>query len=289
MGNARIPEPQRDQIRLRGFGRQWDAAGTGLPSLPTMADFTTLRRHRIPGIPDPEDASDASVTALVSSLEAKYALLKDTNLSNHILSALKEIPFTKVRCVALGSPSQEEPALYQLALLRLIAENQHIKSRHISLYDPVFTALDIALFRRLDYIVEEEYTPTEKDDCLYFLPHAPLNLTNTVLLQEPKFFLSNNAVRHTERLAKAELHAKYPLLSKLVHILEPSTASVPGDGFTPVVRRRHRKNKAKLIDTNINYDEIRSYFSSAAMTSFKEWEEGPWLNAFTDLALHVIG
>lgn len=266
-------------------GLQWDQW------VATMAEFIPAKsRRKLPGITDTESTSPESIKALIHNLESKHKAVRESVLYKKITDACDPVKFTSIRCVALGSPCQETPALYQLALLRAIAEDHGIPNGQISLFDPVFTALDEALLHDMGYIVEDVYSPkVDKDTCLFFLPHAPLSLTNTILNdQEPKHFLSNNVVTHTDRMIKTELHKKYPLLSKLVHLLEQSTTAIVDD-FQPVIKRKNRKpQKNKFIEIKIDYDAVDTYFSSPSMTSFKESEEGPWINSFTDLAYHII-
>jgi hypothetical protein len=253
-----------------------------------MSEFIKIKaRRRIVGIQSPDDTSTEAVDLLSQNLQAKITVIQESQLYKEIQRSFANIKLVKIRCVALGSPCQDEPALYQLALLKAIAEEYNITSGHISIYDPVFSSLDNQLFNNLGYRVEEAFDALDNDSCLYFLPHAPLDLTNAVLRQQPKFFLSNNVLSHTQRVLKSDLHEKYPLLSKLVHTLEKNTEHVVDD-FQPIVKRKNRRQKNKFREPKIDYTAIESYFSEPTVVSFKEIEQGPWLNSFTDLAFHVI-
>lgn len=247
----------------------------------------TKNRRKLPGIQDPTCASEGSIRAFETNLEAAFNTVVESALFGQIERSLETVRLERIRCVALGSPCQEEPALYQLALLMAIAKAKGVDE--ISLYDPVFTRLDKAYFEKVGYIVEEQYTPVNLHLTLYFLPHAPLTLTSCVLNEHPRYLLSNNVLSHTERMSKSGLYEKYPLLARVVYQLEQSTRP-PVDDFQPVVskRKNRRPNKNRYVEKELDYSIIDAYFSKPSLTSYKEFEEGPWLNSFTDLSLHVL-
>jgi hypothetical protein len=113
---------------------------------------------------------------------------------------------------------------------------------------------------------------------------------------KPSLLLANNISTHTERLGKLELYNKYPLLSKLVHLLEKDLKDSTverrkntEDDFQPVVsKRKSRKSKHKYVEPSLDYSSVASYFSSISIVSFKKDEEGEWNNSFTDLAFHRL-
>lgn len=254
-----------------------------------MSEFTQVKtRKKLSGILDPEVSSVSNQNLLKAGLETKKGIIKSSALYENIELALHPHKFSKIRCVALGSPSQEEPSLFQLALMLLIAEEHSIQGEDISLFDPVFTPLDVEIFKSLNFEVEDEYIPKDSSDILFFLPHAPLVLTSSVLtLQSPKLLLANNIQAHTDRLTKLELFEKYPLLSKLLSLLQKGDGK-PDDGFEAVVKKKNRRQKNKFVEPKINHSRINSYFENVQLISFKEFEEGEWLNTFTDLAFHLI-
>lgn len=253
-----------------------------------MSDFVKVRsRKKINGILDPQVANETNINILKDNLEVKKSILKESKLFENIINALESPKFTKIRCVALGSPSQEEPALYQLALLMLIIEKFEIEGEQVSLYDPVFTALDNDLLTSFKFQIKDQYIPNDDDSILFFLPHAPLSLTNQVISeQNPKLLLANNIQTHTTRLTKTELFEKYPVISKLVSLLNKE--ETPKDDFEPVVKKKNRRQRSKFTEPKVDHSEVDTYFKNINLISFKEFEEGEWLNSFTDIAFHVI-
>lgn len=307
------------------------------------------------------------VGRLRSRLTAFRETLRKSPLLESIFLSLKNRPFTAIRCLALGSPSDSPASVYQLAYLLEIAGHFEIPKDAVSLYDPVFAAADNALFDHYGLLVEETHTPRE--NTLYFLPHAPLDLTESLILErEPLLVLANDMVAHTERMSKKKLHDQYRHLSLLVHLVEekearekeekkkearekeeqkkdtrekeetgkpqpeetplgkanesekinhqkrlngvkndeipPTSLTYNGasaentssltengpesrrnDGFVPV--RRKKRSRAVFVPSSIDYDYSGAYFSDMSVVRCIR-AEGPWGNAFTDLALHVI-
>lgn len=253
-----------------------------------MADFVKVKgRKTIHGIQDPNSTKKEDVEILKKALEAKEQAIKSSELFQHIQSDLSPGLFTRIRCLALGSPSQNEPALYQLALLRLLTAANDVEDADVSLYDPVFSPLDIELFKELHYKHEDSYD-SEHRETLYFLPHAPLSLTSKIIKDDaPQLLLANNIITHTDRLTKSELFDKYPTLAKLTSLVDVKNS--PVDDFKPVVsKRKSRKSKNKFKEPELDYSKIEAHFQQATVTSYKDFEEGAWLNSFTDIALHRL-
>lgn len=250
-----------------------------------MSEFVQSKGRRgIQGISDVDTKSQESLDKLEGLLEVKIRTIKESELMKSVLNAFGDNDIKRIRCLALGSPSIDDAALCQLAFLKIIVSEYNVSD--ISLYDPVFTPLDEFLFEFEKYKLEKEYKPIDVDTTLYFLPHAELDLTNHIINSEnPKILLSNNILTHTERLIKSDLYSKYPILSKMVNILEP-TKETPIDGFQPV-KKRNRKSK-KFIEKTFDHSIIDSYFTDITLISFKDNEEGDWNNAFTDLAYHKL-
>ncbi|CCD27160.1 Ber1p NDAI_0J02680 [Naumovozyma dairenensis CBS 421] len=229
-----------------------------------------------------------------------------------------------IRCLAIGSFHQDLPARYQLALLLEIIQylsshstdnnNNEQQSITVSIYDPIFDKDD------LDYISTkqqkenwklEESMPfvSSNDLTLFFLPHAPLNLTETILnIERPKLCLANNIITHTDRYTKLQLFEKYPFISKLVHSLESTTQPIipkdietENDQFETFIskknKRRNRNNNNKHIiykEPTIDYDSIDTYFKNCSiLTDFNNGKllkdiKNTWINSFSDLTLHLI-
>lgn len=257
-----------------------------------------------------KSASDKSFEEIVQSdrdVLKKSEFLSD--LFQNLQPYLNDIK--KVRCVAIGNFREDFPATYQFALLLEIID--HINSENqrdiiVSLYDPVFTKEETIYLETLGekWIIEENFSESNASDygsVLYFLPHAPLDLTENILSSEsPHLWLANNMLSHTDRYTKAQLYEKYPHLGKLVHYLQPNIAPETKkqdsmDDFTTFVPKRKRKNrnnssKLKVKLPELDYDSIATKFKSCKiLTDFdrgKYLKEKPWINSFSDLTLHAV-
>lgn len=243
-------------------------------------------------------------------------LIKQSGMFNELCDALEPYKETisKIRCLAIGSFYEDYPARYQLALLlELVDYVQKGKQTDllVSLYDPVFTQEDVKYINSLGprWTIDEiapEWEPDSLTSTLFFLPHASLGLTEKILRTEkPHLWLANHVVAHTDRYTKLQLHEKYPVMSKLLHVLEsPNVSSetkdkvvknfITGDDqFTTFVsKRKRRKNKVKYTEPIIDYSLIESHINSCKiLTSFQDGDllkNQLWLNSFSDLALHLI-
>lgn len=227
----------------------------------------------------------------VITLFDKYvSQMQQSELVKETLDLLRDKGITKIRCLALGLPFHTINALYQLAYVAVLTEKLGIEALEVSLFDPVFDEHDRDLLVGMKYKVSELYEQTDSNT-LYFLPHAPLELTDHVLAEfKPRWLLGNDVAAHTDRLTKKELHDKYRLISLLHNLVAASETNVPDNGFVPVSRRkknRKRQNKLVYEDPKIEYDYESTYFSSATIMRLKHIE-GCWGNSFTDLALHHI-
>ncbi|ONH67092.1 SRR1-like protein BER1 [Cyberlindnera fabianii] len=251
-----------------------------------MSEFQkTKSRSKLAGISDVDATDPESVRALSEKVTKAEEEIKGQELVRRIISELELKSFTNIRCLALGSPCRETNALYQLALLNIVVKRLSVKS--VSMFDPVSTPLDIAYFDESGYS-HEEADPSSPSSTLYYLPHADLHLTEQLLFEKhPVIMLSNNTITHTDRLLTATLHNQYPTLSLLRHILSKTTNQPCDDGFqAPKKKRRNKPTKFKPLQ--IDYTAVPTKITEAQMVSFKEFEEGPWLNAFTDISCHTI-
>lgn len=203
-------------------------------------------------------------------LNSYKEIIIKTNAYNQTIDKLPSIKI--LRCLALGSPSDSNIAMYQLAFLVLLQEKFKFQ---ISAFDPVFNDNDQDLFKELDIKVEEEFQ-SPYEDTLYYLPHAPLDLTENIIKGKVKYMLGNNIAKHTERLTKSKLHQQYPTLSHLVNLTTPQ---VKKDEFVTVSRRK------KYVPPKIEYDYSTTYFKTLTLTEFDN--DGP-LNCFSDMTLHII-
>ena len=226
------------------------------------------------------DKSTLNKSPLISRLVKLHSELLESTILNETLSLIKQYGFTRIRCLALGSPSESKNAMYQLAYLKEVVDVLAIHD--VSLYDPVFNIVDKELFRVMDYAVEEIYTPTDQLKTLYFLPHAPLELTEVLLNQEnPLFLLANDLVSHTDRLTKLKLHQTYKTISLLVHLQQD--VGIVSD-FIPVSKKKRNK-KIVYQEPEIVYDLLENYFEKIKISRF---QVDGWDNSFSDLAFHVI-
>lgn len=244
--------------------------------------------------------------------------VKESLMFQDLTSQLQPIAksVTSIRCLAIGSFTDDFPARYQLALLLEMVE--YIKCTNeldkvlVSVFDPVFTDDDKNFIQSLGsmWTIDEEMPSKNfnNDSTFYFLPHAPLDLTEHVLIAEkPKYYLANNIIQHTDRYTASQLHGKYPVISKLVHLIqknedritkdtETNRDDTATDGFTTFVSKRNRKNKKndKYIfkEPAIDYSAIETYFKEAkVVTDFNNGEhlkDKPWVNSFSDLTFHII-
>ncbi|GAV52563.1 hypothetical protein ZYGR_0AG05540 [Zygosaccharomyces rouxii] len=207
----------------------------------------------------------------------------------------------RVRCLAIGSFHEEFPAKWQLALLMEVLDYLNASNPSVSLYDPVFTEEDLRFVSLLEgWSVDERISPEwikDSSRTLFFLPHAPLDLTELVLGKEqPKYWLANHFVAHTDRYTKLQLFETYPLISKLVNSLSetdsPRDQAASQDEFTTFVSRRRRKNRQTYQEPKLDYSSIGSSFQKCQLLQdFQRGEllkDQPWINSFSDLALHLI-
>lgn len=196
----------------------------------------------------------------------------------------------RIRCLALGSPSESNAALYQLAYLNELVKLFKIDPLKVSLYDPVFVDADIDLFEKLQYTVDT-VTPDsfESDSTLFYLPHADLKLTEDVILtSEPRFLLGNWVLSHTESFTKKKLFDEYKIMALLKNSMEEksiSSESSESSEFTIVKKKRN--NKLVYVEPKIDYCYDEVYFKEVLAKKFDKIK-GIWGNAFSDLALHEI-
>lgn len=132
-------------------------------------------------------------------------IIRTSKLFQDISLSLENIEISTIRCLALGSPSESKNARFQLALL---IELQQLLDAEVSLYDPIFNEKDNEILK--DFTIEKEFT-SDSSKTLYFLPHASLELTEEVLnTNQPKYFLANDVIAHTDRLTKKNLQTTTP-------------------------------------------------------------------------------
>lgn len=227
---------------------------------------------------------DVNYTKLLLKLDKFKQIIERSDFFSEITSIIpKSEKFLILRCLALGSPQESTPALYQLALVILLSNLLNIPQ--VSLYDPVFNNYDLKLFDSLNFTVSESFTSSLKST-FYFLPHAPLSLTNMIFTtNKPKYFLANHLQNHTDRYTKLQLFQKYPLIASLINLVHSKHTS---NGFQEVKTRRNKKNTYK--EPEIDYDYSNYYFKGLKIVSLTKnnGKNDPWGSSFSDLAYHEI-
>lgn len=245
-----------------------------------------------------ENDIDKSITKLLNKLSQYQTIIKDSNLFAETTDIVNDLSFSQIRCIALGSPSDSKSALYQLAYLLEIASNLNVEHENISIYDPIFNDEDeLLLTKHLNFKIESKPTNLKVDKTLFFLPHAGLDITESLINEyEPIWLLSNDLISHTDRFSKQKLHDQYKTISLLVHILlkdipKKEVENKKDDGFTTVkkTKKKNKNNNQKYIyqEPIIDYNFDVAYFSNIKLTRFEK-TEGPWENAFTDLSFQCI-
>lgn len=227
-------------------------------------------------------------------------LIQKSLLYKNLVSNLEHIKDVRcVRCLALGSFLEDIQPLYQLSLLIEIV-NHLIELNHkddfslvVSLYDPAFTAKDIAYINNklnnqranIRWVYEDERSWEKKnsdEDVLYYIPHGDLHLLNYLLpLLKPKFYLGNYIFDHLARV-KADDGMSYLSGMKLHYCNNIKNSD--SDDFEHI--KQHKKKQipveskpAEVVD--LYFSDIKVY------TDFHESiEQGPWLSSFSSLALH---
>lgn len=241
-------------------------------------------------IKEDDKSNDKRIEKLLGQLSRYEKAIEESTLLEETIQTLKEYPITHIRCLALGSPSDSIPALYQLAFLMQICRYFKVATSNVSLYDPVFNDIDTHLIEHI-----QKYSISEQDEfsvcnTLYFLPHASLELTEVLLKEsKPLWLLGNNIMSHTDRLTKRKLHTTYGTISLLVHLLgEIETPSKENDGFISVSAKKKKRNRKPIFkEPEIDYNYESCYFEKATLTQFK-CINGAWGNSFSDLAFHSI-
>lgn len=237
-----------------------------------------------------------SARSFDDNLSEARNIVRESGMFKSLCESIQEYELTCIRCLALGSFHEDVPARFQLALLLELCEQ--IKQGRCSLYDPVFSNKDVEYINSLPNWSVDEVSPfsgEETDKVLFFLPHAPLDLTETVISAEsPRIWLANNLVQHTDRYTKIELYRKYPKISKLVHYIGRTTVidEMDSGGFQPFSSKKRKSGRNKYKEPVIDYTTIYSYFADCLIVN--DFEGGsllqnqPWLNSFSDLTLHFI-
>lgn len=163
----------------------------------------------------------------LSDLESKKHQVKSSKFMENLIDSFNEfqlssINVTSIRCLALGQPSESAgstmPAMYQLALLQLLQDYFEIESKKISFWDPLFNEIDNSILEKSGYTISKGLpTETELNSCLFYMPHAPLFLTNDILQlttnSDNCFIIGNLLTSYDTRVPSQDLKEKYPYLN----------------------------------------------------------------------------
>ncbi|KAL6928911.1 hypothetical protein ACO0SA_002241 [Hanseniaspora valbyensis] len=227
---------------------------------------------------------------------------------------LNKIEFESIRCLALGSFFEEIQPLYQLVLLReiILWKSKTIDSQFIiSLYDPAFTSNDIDFINNelndknekltWKYETEQEWEANITSDdlsanekTLYYIPHGDLHLLEYLFpLIKPKYYLGNYVFDQLLRVDENDQNMKY-----LVNVkrqcyktgkISKNESNNDSDDFQQSVKKTKKRINNKLQKEIIEpVPLIKLYFKDIQVltNSHTTIEQGPWLSAFSSLALH---
>lgn len=231
---------------------------------------------------EPTDEDRVVLENTRTKLQAHKDALATTTLWKETLRHLAEAEFATIRCLALGLPTLEFQALYQLAFLELLVEKYGV---NVSLYDPAFTDADSTLLAELGHTVTAEFAPA--GPTLYYMPHAPRSVTEALIRElEPTYILGNDITVTMGSLGKQKFLEQYPHLAKLVHMAEQKTCVRADDGFQRVSRRR-RRPKNVYVEPELDYD-FAVYFDDVRIVRIDAGSSDRWKDSFSDMALNVI-
>ncbi|KAF3986912.1 hypothetical protein FT663_04679 [Candidozyma haemuli var. vulneris] len=231
------------------------------------------------------------ITSTLSRLQGRINTIKDSSILNETYNLLEPLSFKKIRCLALGSPTTEFQALYQLALLQSVAKKFKVSS--ISCYDPAFLPEDTQLLEKLEFTVDSEEIsdPSSVAETLYYMPHAPRSFTETFIKDiQPKWILGNDLNVTAGTLTKAKFLEQLPTLATIQYLIGDGEDVKPkDDGFSVVSSRRKKKN-SKLVykEPVLEYPVGEMYFSKVEISRIKSDSNQPWKDSFSDMALNVI-
>lgn len=223
---------------------------------------------------------------------SKYeSVMAESSLFKETIKILKDHSITHARCLALGSPSDSNAALYQLAFLTQICRHFDVNLSNVSLYDPVFNEFDNQFLTNVTNFKVSEEDIFVGLNTLYFLPHASLELTEQILNDsKPSFLLANDIMSHTDRLTKKKIHDTYRTISLIIKVLEntKTTPKEKDDFISVTVKKKKNRNKKPVFkEPEIEYDYRNCYFKAAELTRIEN-VQGVWGSSFSDIAFHHI-
>lgn len=207
--------------------------------------------------------------------------LSTSDIWSQIEPCLPKGSIDRFHCLGLGSPLQSNQALYQLVLVELITE--HYKDIEVVLWDPIFDTEDIHFIESLGFHVEEHPDSKDPSQCLYYLPHFPINeLEKFFNGTNPSWVLSNDLIGYGVKFTDREYFSKYPTCATIAKLLD--TGVPQDDGFTTVRKKKPSKKKQTVVEP-IAYDFEGMYFKHVGAASITSKSHLDTLNAFTDLCM----
>lgn len=140
-----------------------------------------------------------------------------------------DMPCPDVLCLGLGSPSSSRVARAQLAFLISSCTILEIVLSNVSVYDPVFTDADKALFQSFGMrcLPDTDGKLVVERPTILFMPHCDLKLYENILganWSEEQLvriiFIANRFSDYTDNHSQSKLEAECPCLMRLVPHLE---------------------------------------------------------------------
>ncbi|KAG2349582.1 hypothetical protein BDR05DRAFT_955459 [Suillus weaverae] len=178
-------------------------------------------RHEPPLLIDLVDRCKADIESngwITSCLGLVQDALRKTNIS-----------CPDVLCLGLGSPSSSREARAQLAFLINSCTILEIGSSNVSVYDPVFTDADRALFQSFGMrcLPDTDGKHAVKRPTILYMPHCDLKLYENIIganWSEEQLgriiFVANRFSDYTDNHPQSKLQIESPYLMRLAPHLE---------------------------------------------------------------------
>ncbi|KAF7338431.1 Translation machinery-associated protein 20 [Mycena venus] len=144
-------------------------------------------------------------------------------------STVHDLPPLQILCLGLGSPSSSPNSRAQLAFLLEICKATGIGHTKVSIYDPVFSEEDVALFEELGFWVLSENQSRHLLDAptILWMPHCDLELYESVLAAnwsreqlEYMILISNRLGDYVVSNPKRKLETRAPRVLQLEDVMQ---------------------------------------------------------------------
>lgn len=178
-------------------------------------------RHEPPLLIDLVDRCKADIGSngwITTCLGLVQDALQKTNIS-----------YPDVLCLGLGSPSTSREARAQLAFLISLCDSLEIGQSNVSVYDPVFTDADKALFQSFGMrcLPDTDGKHAVDRPTILYMPHCDLKLYENIIganwTEEElgrMIFVANRFSDYTDNNPRSKLEIESPNLMRLVPHLE---------------------------------------------------------------------